>query len=124
MAASSEGINTPSQICASVSLNGFICNIPLSYGLVVLQRVMFCEIIRLIRIIYAISMFPVYLEILTCFLVSEPVVSHVPSLGSFLVNVLFDKTFCCRVVSFQWGWGLGMPQVFQYPSNDEPRLRV
>ena len=58
------------------------------------------------------AFFPVYFELLLGLAVSEPVVSHVPRFGSFLVNIVVYESRSSGVVRFQGCWRLWVIQCF------------
>ena len=54
------------------------------------------------------SFLPEDVELLFGLSVVQPVVSHIPCFGSFLMYVVIYESRCCSVVSFEQGWWLGV----------------
>ena len=73
--------------------------------LVMSRRMMFRVIISQV----VASFLPLVFEMLLCFLVLQPIISHVDGLGSSLLEIAVDKVYrCCVVKRDLCGW-LGVP---------------
>ena len=81
-----------------VDLKGMklVFNVSDAFSAMVNGCMMFGEIISII----VDSFVPVDLELLLSLPIPEPIISHVPGLGSFLVDIIINEACCCGVVSF------------------------
>ena len=61
---------------------------------------------HIIRVIIG-AFFPVYFELLLRLMIPEPVVPHVPSFRSLLVNIVVYEPRSCGVVCFRGVGGCG-----------------
>ena len=61
----------------------------------ILRRVIFCEIVRFVFF----SFFPKNFEYSLRYLISESIISHIPSFTSFFFHCFICETFGCSIIS-------------------------